>query len=240
MKTLNWNNSGRNQMQKESKWKETFTGLLLVFWSWMSMGSDIVIHHMSSYHNSLYPSRKEIGGFLLHGCYLIVLVLVKEATKQIEFASITTDGWAGVVVGAQLKMLRVTFENKNFKATYKSQDPLEFWKLNTSLNGLHQFARLQLGTMSSSTPIERGFKTSSRFSTFDRPNLSPSSIEMCTFVAANYHFIEKFSIGELLDKILEMKKSNPMVFDDLKELGDEDDDEVDEIDEVVEGEDVIL
>jgi hypothetical protein len=111
-----------------------------------------------------------------------------------------------VILEHQLLILRTTFEDKNFRSQHKDFDPLEYWKTDKNLLALHEYAKLQLCTMSSSAPVERSFKSASRFSTDDRPNLEPENVEMCTFIRENYRFIKDCSISDLLDKILEMKQ----------------------------------
>ena len=114
----------------------------------------------------------------------------------------------GLIVHQHLMLLRLTFEDPSFaKEHNKDKSPLDWWKNEKSLITLHNFARMQLSTMSSSAPVERFFKIASRFSSNDRPLLSTENIEMQAMIVGNYHLIEKYSIAELLDMILEMKET---------------------------------
>jgi len=137
------------------------------------------------------------------------------------------------IVKGQLKLLKITFENdifkkkmqKNMQEGNEDADPLKFWEVEKDLNLLKEYARFQLGTMSSSAPIERGFKGASRFSTWERPNLDPENVEMCTFVRQNYRFIKYFTMDELVAQLKELRKTDKKIASLMMEWDAELDDE---------------
>jgi len=83
---------------KQSKivtWKDWCLTGIMCGWSWNSMGSDILLNHQRIYNGKTYPGRKDLGGYLLHGLFLIVSRLLVESLQNIVGCSITSDGWSG-------------------------------------------------------------------------------------------------------------------------------------------------
>jgi hypothetical protein len=64
-------------------------------WSWNSMASEFTLKHQKDYNGKIYPNRKDLGGYLLSGLYLIVKHLFIESLKDLVGCSITSDGWSG-------------------------------------------------------------------------------------------------------------------------------------------------
>jgi hypothetical protein len=61
---------------------------------------------------------------------------------------------------------------------------------------------MQLGTVATSTPSERTFKSASFIYTTDRPMLNEENVEYMVMIRQNYSLLKRYSLDELLDMLI--------------------------------------
>jgi hypothetical protein len=130
---------------------------------------------------------------------------------------------------AQIELLRATFESKKNEFANLTC-PFDFWKTDKTFGLLHDYAKLQLCTMASSTPSERLF-SSAGFVSQDRAMMDETNIEYAVMIRQNYHLIENIPLETLLDSLIAQKINVDNVLD-LNFCEEDDKDVVDDVDNI--------
>lgn len=88
----------RKAQKSKSRTARDMSFLLVVAengWSFNSASSERFLDHMNNFHDSNYPTRKDLAGSLLTGANAITKMAVKEQLKSAKVLAITADGWKG-------------------------------------------------------------------------------------------------------------------------------------------------